>query len=374
MRFSLSTVCVLVMLVSGVARAAPLAAVDCTAESARCPELAIAGDRPAATASHGYADPTIRKDPASRRIWMAYSWPHTSTAAGRAATAVDSHLAHSDDGGASWRFDGAIWTSSPTRDPVGGGPAFANSEAVSLAPARTAAGVRWFSARDRYVIGTGGRFRASTYSLRVAVASSPRALGRAPDVEPGLEGLAPELRGCVFRDPGLLFERGDLYLAVQCSRFTASGEDFASDFVAVFSTRPAGSVQRWTWRYRGRLAGREDAVALGGDALLQTELTRSRTGRLLAVFSPSGDAPGAGLAAHFGCRVVEVESLERPRLARKADGSLRVVADVRASDLLPSGPGACSYEPAAQGGIVIVRRMLEGRSVQVSLHRSGLRP
>lgn len=223
-------------------------------------------------------------------------------------------------------------------------------------------------------MGTGGRFRLSTYSLRFAVASSPRALGRAPEAAPELTELASELRGCVFKDPSLLFDRGELYLAVQCSRFTAQGEDFASDFVAVFSTRATGPVGRWKWRYRGRLAGRQEALALGGDALLQSELTHPRDGQLLAVFSPSGDAPGAGLAAHFGCRVVEVASLEHPRLAREPDGALRVVADVRASDLLPSGPGACSYEPAANGGVVIVRRTLDGRSVQVSLHRSGLQP
>lgn len=133
---------------SAVALGAVSPTVDCTASNDDCPELVIADDRSATLANgqpspaRGYADPSMRKDSGSRRIWMVYSWPHTTSAAGRPATAVDTHLSYSDDGGRTWRFDRALWRSSPTRDPRGGGRGFANSEAVSIEPAQTKSGIR----------------------------------------------------------------------------------------------------------------------------------------------------------------------------------------------------------------------------------------
>jgi hypothetical protein len=352
MLLALYTSFVVAALAASVGAAAP-PSVDCTA--GRCPEIVVAGDPPASTPSHGHADPSVRKDPRSARLWMVYSWPHTTSFAGRAHTAVDTHLARSDDGGRTWRFDRRLWSSTHTARTL------RNSEAVSIA----ANGGRWFSARDSYVIAAGRGI--TSYRLRFAAASSPRLLANAPEAAPDLASLAPELRGCLFRDAGLLFHRGRLRLAVQCSRFSGSRELYEQSFVAVFSTTAIGAPARWRWRYHGRLAGHADAVALGGDALLQTELTRARDGRLLAVFSPSGDIPTSPLASHNGCRVVEVASLDRPRLGR-------VVADIRATDLLPVGNGACSYEPASATGVLIVRRTLEQRAVQVGLLATGLRP
>lgn len=365
MRTLLLVTGVLALASSALAASSPL--VDCTAGA--CPEIAIAGDRPAASPARGFADPTMRKDSRTRRIWMVYSWPHVTNTLGRPAVGVETHLAHSDDGGGTWTFDRKLWLAERTRDPRSGGAGLANSEAVAL----ERGGGQWFSARDRYVIGSNGRLRASTYELRVATAASPRALADAREHAPRLSALSPQLSGCTFRDSALEFADGQLFLAAQCSHFTQGGEDFARGFVAVFATRPSGPVAGWRWRYVGQLADHGDAVELGGESLLQTELTRDRAGRLLAVFSPSADAPTSVLHTHFGCRVVEIVSLVPPRL-RRSGGALSVVADVRASDQLPTGPGACTYEPASSTGVMIVRRSLAGGSPVVSLHPSRLRP
>ena len=105
---------------------------------------------------------------------------------------------------------------------------------------------------------------------------------------------------------------------------------------------------------------------------MQTDLATGHDGMLLALFSPS--APGEKLATHFGCRAVEVASLEPPQLARDAAGRLRVRASVTASDLAPEGPGACGYDAASATGLVIVRRELDPGRLIVSLRSTGLRP
>src|SRR5689334_10873730 len=93
--------------------AEPAAAmIDCTAANGTCATIAIAGDAPAAGSARGFADPSMRAAPTGSRIWLAYSWPRArSLPSGGGVVTVDSHLAHSDDGGATWAFDGPMWTS-----------------------------------------------------------------------------------------------------------------------------------------------------------------------------------------------------------------------------------------------------------------------
>jgi hypothetical protein len=184
------------------------------------------------------------------------------------------------------------------------------------------------------------------------------------------------LKGCTFFDAGLLYYSNQLYLAVQCSRYTASGEDTANEFVALFSTQPDGSPKSWTWTYRGKLATHADAVALGGQNLLQTDLALGQDGTLMATFSPSAPASaGRTLAQHFGCRVVEIASLSPPTLARDSSGALRVRATVTASDLVaPDGsPASCGYDASSSTGIVIARRDDRG-GLRSALYRTALRP
>jgi hypothetical protein len=368
----------------------PTETVDCTA-SQPCPELVIAGDAPARlrdgreSPAHGYADPSLRRDPSSGTIWLAYSWPHLDSAPRSASgVVVDNHLARSTDGGKSWNFVRELWKSSPATDHKGR-PGHLNQETVSLAARQLGSGSVWYSVRFRYFLDTDGKPQIASFTLRVATASTPEQLSQADeatlggdltedfwDVDLNLASLSGDLKGCTFFDPGLIYHEGRLYLAVQCVLYTSAGEAAERGFVAMFATEASGPVRRWNWRYLGKLSGRAEALELGGENLLQTDLALGRDGAPIAIFSPS--APATPLAAHFGCRAVEIESFDPPRLARDPSGRLRVRASVTASDLLPSGPAACAYEAASATGLVIVRRLLGPGQLVVSLHDSGLRP
>jgi hypothetical protein len=365
--------------------------VDCTAVASSCPELTVVGDAPAtladgqASPARGYADPALRKDPTSTRIWMAYSWPHTSIGPSGRAVTVDTHLAHSDDGGATWTFDRALWTTASETDPVTGVPSFENNEVVSLEAVASHGTVTWYSVRQRYDTAGSANLDLRTFALHVAAASSPTELanvdeqvlggGRtspAVSTDANLSVLSRKLTSCVFQDPSLHAQHGWLYLAAQCSLYTTAGEDFAHEFIAVFKTRPVGDVKTWTWRYVGAFGTHADAVELGGQHLQQTDLERGRHGKLLAIVSPGTQGSGV-LGAHTGCGALVMRSLDPPKLAR-TNGKLDIAAQVRSSDSLPDGPGACGYDHASTTGIVIMRRELGRGELLGSLRASGLRP
>lgn len=366
--------------------------VDCTAANSACPEIVVQGDAPATfggapSPARGYVDPSIRKDPASNTLWMAYSWPHLQTegpsGSGTTGVAVDNHLARSDDGGATWQFAGPMWTAQAETGDAGE-PGWLNTEAVSLAPAQTASGTVWYSVRDSEFIrpASAGGADITGFTLRVAMASSPAQLAQAEEVVLGgdltapywnadfnLDSLSQELSGCALRDAGLFYQNGTLYLAAECSLFTRTGERTEDEFVALFATQPNGGPKSWNWRYLGKLAGRAEAQELGGEMLQQTEIDVGPDGRLIALLSPS--KPSSPLATHFGCRAVEVASLDPPRLARDGAGNLIVRASVTASDQAPSGPGACTYDAASATGLVLARRQLKPGLI-VSLNSTGL--
>lgn len=91
--------------------------------------------------------------------------------------------------------------------------------------------------------------------------------------------------------------------------------------------------------------------------LEQAELDVARDGSLIAIFSPS--KPSSPLATHFGCKVVEVASIDPPALVRDAAGQPVVLASVTASDVGPLGPAACTYDPAFSTDVVLARRVLD---------------
>lgn len=379
----------------------PTLTLDCTASAPACVPLEIAGDqlatlpdgRPSPIRGHG--DPSLRRDPAANTLWLGYSWVHPAFAGARIVGAgVDTRLARSDDGGQTWSRITTLWRSdSDARDDVGR-PGHLNSETVSLAPRATGAGTVWYSARFVYFTPDEGGPQVGSFTIRVAAAGSPVELGSAPEAVLGgdvtngfwrpdvnlaaLTNGRPEdsLAGCTFYDAGLLYREARLFMAVQCALYRGGGEDTENEFVALFTTAPDGPPRQWAWRYLGRLATRADAVALGGQNLQQTDLALAQDGTVLAIVSPSAAlAEGATLNQHFGCRVIEVASLDPPRLARDAAGGLRVRASITASDLrAPDGtPASCGYDAASATGIVIARRD-DRNGLRSTLYRTGLRP
>lgn len=379
-----------------------LALLDCRADSPACPELSIAGDVAATREEgepspfRGFADASLRRDPASGRLWMAYSWPTVhELPGGGLAPSVETHLASSDDGGASWSFERVLFPSEPGVDEGGSlEPGHVGHEVPNLLPLVAADGtVDWVGVRlDYFLPDAGGFRRRPTTSFRIVVsrAASPALLAEGPAVTlasavtaPGwgaaldLSELAPELGKCaLWNEPALAGDRERIYLALRCLAFEADLRTPAvaeSDLV-VFSAAPAGEPAAWSWSYEGRLAGGAEAVELGGRGLTQLELAEGRDGGLLAIVTPDDWSAELREFLHFGCRAVEVESLSPPRLARGAAGELVVRASVDASDLAPLGPGSCGYDPASATGIVFARRVKSVGELVSTLHATGLRP
>jgi len=86
---------------------------DCRGHSWECPALVIRGENIQESLFRGLADPSVREDPVSGRLWLAYSWPNV-TALG--TTAVQLRLARSDDQGES-----LCQTGSGNRPAISGG-------------------------------------------------------------------------------------------------------------------------------------------------------------------------------------------------------------------------------------------------------------
>lgn len=373
--------------------------VDCKA-SDPCKTLAVAGDAPSTLPSGlpsnftGYGDPSVRRDPVSGRLWMAYSWlkVHVVSATQR-PPGVDIHLARSDDGGASWQFDSVLWPSTPGTD-LGGALAegYNDHEVANLLPLGGAS-PRWVGARLDYFVPSSGGFGGrpvNSFRIRIGVAETVQALASASfaslggsataaawGVTQNLSALSPALANCRFyNEPALHWRAPTLYLALRCHAFDALGRpDVAASAITVFAATPdAGPATGWVWRYVGNLAAGVEAAEIGGVGVTQIELVSARDGKLLALLTPDAWSATLGDFVHYGCRAVEVASLEPPRLARGADGKLVVRAQITASDLAPYGPGACAYDAAHRSGMLLVRRDMGASHFVGSMHTTEIHP
>lgn len=373
--------------------------VDCVGD-ANCPELEVQGDPPATLPSgapsplRGLSDATIRRDPDTGALWMAYSWPSVHVSGGGSRTTrVETHLARSDDDGHTWEAAGRLWAAEATNNPVNGEPGSTDHEVPNLLPVTDpATGVtRWIAARlNLFVPDGGGLGKRPPSSFRIGITAAPdplslssaepAVLGSAAThpgwgVDANLTDLDDSLDRCtLWNEPALHHDKGTLFLALRCLPLRPDGTpDVATGSIEVFATEPAGEPEAWQWRYAGRLAGPEEATELGGDGLTQIDFAMGRDGRLLAIVTPDRWDTTHKEFAHNGLRVLEVSSLEEPALTRDG-GNLVVRAIVTSSDLDPLGPGAGAYEPTSDLGIVLMRREIGPATLVASLHDTRLHP
>jgi hypothetical protein len=384
--------------------------IDCAGQA--CPALEIDGDAPARLPNgrpspfRGFADASVRRDPDSGELWMAYARPSVEvTRAGgqrrgeraRSRPQVDTRLAASTDGGVTWRARGALWSPAPARSPAGEGGHWSH-EVPNLLPVRGSTGTVWFGARLQYFLPDEGGFqRRPPESFRILLgrAASPRELAQAPAARLGsmatdpkwgmdvnLAGLSERTRHCrLWNEPALHHDGRELFLALSCMAFRNRLPDLARSDLVVFATSAQGDPSTWTWRFAGILAAAREASELGGERLTQVDLARRRDGTLIAVVTPDTWNEGAGDFVHHGCRVVAVEAFEGGlRLRRDAMGSLELLATVVASDAGPAGTAACTYEPASATGVILTKRDKVGggishaASLVASLHATRVHP
>ena len=394
------------ILMFAVAAASELdASFDCLGQ--RCPEIRIAGTTAATLPGGerspfgGFADASVRRDPETGRLWMAYAWPslQVDRAGSRAALhpQVDIHLAASDDGGTSWRFISSLWPARPARSPNRSAGRW-SYEVPNLLPIVTRDGVLWYGARLEYFLPDDGGFSTrppGSFRILISRASSAQALAEAPATRLGSIATGPEwgidfnlarlsdkTTHCgLWNEPALFHDGHELFLALSCMAFHRRTPDLERSDLMLFATPAAGDPASWKWRFAGVLASAVEARELGGEKLTQIVITRGRDGSLLAIVTPDTWSAGAGDFVHHGCRAVALEPTGSSwRFRRRANGELDVRATVIASDAGPEGTAACTYDPASSTGIILTKRKKPGASLNrakgltATLHRTGLHP
>ncbi|MEZ4401104.1 MAG: hypothetical protein R3B06_13855 [Kofleriaceae bacterium] len=334
--------------------------------TAACPEFTIAGDPKATSAFRGYGDPSLEQDPAGA-LWMSYSWldQQTPSAAGAPINTVRTHLARSDDGGATWRFVRAINTAGPTP----GNDAEVLHEVSTLV--RRPDGT-WEDAWLTYAQFPGVGGPRAEFHYRHTIAATPAGLGAseqgwlrgsASTIATELTAAAiPGVEDCaVFTEPAL-FTLGDAsYLATSC---VVDGTP-ATQRLVLLRARGAGL------ELVGDLLTHADAVALGATRVEQLDLAVGRDGAVLAIVTPIDDAAAV---PHQGCVVLEVADLATATMKR-VDGALvkRAVITGEGGGL---GPGLCTYDRATATGVVMTLIAVDALAgtAELTLHATGVHP
>jgi hypothetical protein len=380
---------------------------DCLGDAA-CPAFQIQGDPYSAVAGstlRGYADPSIRLAPDGLTHYMAYSWPTVVTGIGTDTRELETHLASSTDGGATWSNVGTLFRHG-TSEAIPGSTTQGvhSSEEITIVPAAldpNQPGLPyWISVRERYFRPLGGQLDYATYHLRVGLAQSASPLALASGVASeqvilyknnspafaaamlsGAVNLTSVLAGTGHADcdypvsPALFWDGASrhLYLMFECyvAGATPAAAAAASDLVVLRTTPFAGGAvqppQSWTWEYRGSFGGQATAALMqrngvpgyAPNMVLQPDIVSSGSTLLLVATPTIHDANGDG---RTGCQVIELDSIDPPAV-RMQNGQLVRRAVVNAPDLdatrykFGQQGGSCGYAPTATGvGLVFARK------------------
>jgi len=328
--------------------------------SAQCPEISIGGDLHSTDLFRGYGDPVLEKDPAGS-LWLGYSWLDNETVGVDSYNAVRTHLAKSDDGGATFTFVKAVNASAPTPDNVG----LVVHEVSSLA--RRVDGT-WHHAWLTYAIVGSARVE---FHYQRTQGASPMDLGAATDawLRGTVTTVATQIdesqivgaENCAaFTEPALFSHGGVNYLATTC---IVSGQPATQRLILL---RESGSALVLV----GDLLAYNDAVALGGTRIEQIDLAVAQDGAVLAIVTPIDDSAAI---PHEGCVVLEVEDLTTAKMKRDASGALvkRAVLTGAGNGI---GPGLCTYDRDSSTGILMTLVQVTGNEIEFSLHRTGLHP
>ena len=364
-----------------IAVAPPVAAATsntCTLSSTSCSGIVINGDPPSDGAFAGYADPSIRQDPLTGTLWMAYSYLYTITTG---VQGIDIHVADSTDGGKSWNYVGTLYKSQQVTDPVTNATAYERHEVMNLLPEVINGVTNWYGIHSVYLVPDGGNGAQISYTKRWEIAfapgtadtgpmgltnANPEYLGQSIDTYPqyypvstNLSELNSQLNACeLFYEPALILSNNSLYLFLSCQ--PANGT--TDMFYAVFGTAdPQDHAGDWEWSYipqgSNKFANASDAASAGSNVgsgatyITQMDLAPGKNpGQIMAIFTVAYN--GANGKVSLGCMAAELAGIAPPSFIHNAQGQVQVDAYIKSPDSEP-GPGSCTYSPYSDTGLIM---------------------
>lgn len=356
---------------------------------AGCPEVTIGGD-PLATLGggpspfRGYADPSLEADPDTGTLWLAYSWVDLLVSSPGPPPVVDlgvqTHLARSDDGGATFTFVRAVNEETQATHPDSGAQGWVAHEVSTLVREGPGAWqMQWLNYFDGFGQPADGSDNRSDNLYVRSVASTPAGLG--DTAVPWIRGWAtspsygaaydlsstiPELSDCAaFTEPALFARGGAIYLATSCVVVANGARQYGRERLVLLRQEMNG------YSYVGTLLDYSDAIALGGTRLEGADLSVARNGAVLLIVSPLQDATPNNL----GCVALEVSDITTASVRRDGSGDPVPLATLTGDD--PQiGPVACTYDAASSTGVImwLHRYQAQPFDVLVSLRATGVHP
>ena len=355
-----------------------------------CPEVMVAGD-PFATLGagqapfRGYGDPSLEADPESGTLWLSYSWLDVLVSDPGPPPVIDfgvrTHLARSDDNGASFTFVKPLNATTRLSHPDSGEEGWTIHEVSTIV--REAQGA-WQTLWLTYFEALGEpppgapEDRSDFYYTR-SVASSPDALG--DESEPWIRGVGtspsfgaqydlsaiPELFDCVaFTEPALFTQAGSTYLATNCVVVIDGVRRDDLERLVLLREEANG------YGYVGTLLSYADALDLGATRIEQVDLALSQNGAVLLMGTPilTGGSP-----EHLGCVVFQVTNLATAQVLRDDTGDAVQLAVITGDDS-SIGPGLCTYDAASETGVLMVLHILNPDPFDLvfSLRATGIHP
>jgi len=355
---------------------------------ASCPEVIVAGD-PFATLGtgpapfRGYGDPSLELDPSTGTLWLSYSWLDVLVSDPGPPPVIDfgvrTHLARSDDGGASFTFVRSVNETVPLAHPDTAVQGWTTHEVSTLVREGPGAWqMMWFTYFDPFGEPPGPEDRSDYYYTR-SNASSAAALGDAS--QPWIRGWGtspsfgaqydlstiPQLADCfAFTEPALFSQGGAIYLATSCVVIAGGVRRDDLERLVLLRQEAGG------YSYVGTLLDSADALDLGATRIEQADLAVSRSGAVLLIATPivSGGTP-----EHLGCVVFHVSDLGTAQVERDAAGNAVQLARITGDDG-SVGPGLCTYDAASQTGLLMVLHVLNPDPYEMvfSLRATGIHP
>jgi len=395
------------LVVIHVANAQEIKQYDCT--DTNCPPLRISGDAPAELPGgrpspfRGFADACMRFDPTNKVLWMAYSYPYVRIqregCRRHSQIGVETHLARSLDKGNTWDFAKVLWAPIKHKDSKGVSGHISH-EVANIIPVTIDGKSAWIGARLNYFMPDEGGFKArppQSFHISVMTATSPETLSDAQAVRLGSKSTDEEWRDIdisllsptlqkyhLWNEPALYYDGQILYMMLSGMAFHRKEPDPSNSDIVLFSTTPKGNVHDWKWEFVGVVASRKEAEELGCKELNQGEIAVSRNGNILLLVTPSRWDRTINDFVYDGCRVLEFDSLNPPKLLRHANGQLVRRASITSSDAGSHGTAASAYDHNSATGVILGKRTKTavgskhgdggGAEMTATLHPTGIHP